>query len=389
MLNRRHKRKLKKVLKYLVLGDVHLGHERNRTVDVIRNLDHYFGWYTDKSPFCQLDAIFIAGDLFDHLLNFSSTDVHEIQLWLSRLMRFCSRHNIVLRILEGTPSHDRKQSKVADVVYDLLKCELDFRYIDTLHVEHIESLDLNVLYVPDEWTADTELTLTQAKELIKEAGLEQVDIAIMHGAFAYQLPMAPNTVPKHNEAEYLGLVERFIHIGHVHNFSTFDRIIAEGSFDRLAHGEEEAKGAVVATLSPDGDSFDFIENKEARIFKTIELKSKDLEKSMAEIKKILAKIPENSFVRIKSTKDHPVYQAFDELKSFWPMYTFSKSTTEDDQDSYQLINNAVELDREFTPIHIHRDNIVSLLTQAVLSKHSLNPRQREILNNTLESTNAA
>lgn len=379
---------VKRKLTYLVLGDVHLGHEKNKTVEIIRNLDEYFGWYTDKSPFANVDAIFIAGDLFDRLLNFPSTDSHEIQLWLGRLMRFCARRKIVLRLLEGTPSHERKQSKISEIIFSFLEDKPDFRYIDTLHVEYIEALGIRVLYVPDEWTASTDLTLRQAKELIANEGVDQVDIAIMHGAFGYQLPMAPATVPRHNEGEYLSLVKHFINIGHVHNFTTYERIIAEGSFDRIAHGEEEPKGGTLMTISPQGDSFDFVENKRAKIFKTIELRSTDVDKSMEQIRKVLAKIPDDSYVRIKSTKDHPVYQAFEELKTKFPMFNFSKTTKEDEQDVYDLINAAVTLDASYIPVHIHRDNIVSLVRDAVINKYSLTDAQLGILNSTLESTNA-
>lgn len=379
---------IRRKLKYLVIGDVHLGHEKNRTVDIIRNLDSYFGNYSGKHEFAQLDAIFIAGDLFDRLLNYPNPDVHEIELWLGRLMRFCARHDIVLRILEGTPSHDRKQSKSSEIIYSFLEKKPDFRYIDTLHVEYIESLGLRVLYVPDEWTASTELTLHQTRELIANEGIDQVDIAIMHGAFAYQLPMAPATVPKHSEADYLSLVKHFIHIGHIHNFSVFERIIAEGSFDRIAHGEEDPKGGVVATLDPEnGDSFDFVENKTAKVFKTIEVRNPDVDKCMEMIRKATAKVPDDSYIRIKTTKDHPIYQAFDELKLKFPMLNFTKMTKEDERDNYELIASVVTLDQSYTPIQIHRENIVGLVRDAVLSKNPLTDRQLQTLNSTLESTN--
>lgn len=358
-----------KDLKYLVLSDIHLYHDRNKTSEIIRNLDIYFDWYSDKSPFSKVQIIFIAGDLFDRLLNFACEEGREISLWLGRLMDFCRRYRIVLRILEGTPSHDRKQSKNSETIYRLI-CErtndhFDFRYIDTLHIERIESLDFTVLYVPDEWTSSTDVTFGQVETLMQEAGLEQVDIAIMHGAFAYQLPMAPKTVPKHNEAAYLSIVKNFISIGHVHKFSTFERIVAQGSFDRLAQGEEEPKGGVLVTLSQEGNTFDFIENKGAKIFKTIQLKYKDVERSLAQISKVVEKVPDNSYIRIRTTKDHPVYLAFDEIQLHFPMVTLSKITSEDEKDAYELISSAVVLDKSYTPINIHRDNIIPMLTEAI------------------------
>lgn len=378
---------LNKSLRYLVFGDVHLGNTRNKAVNIIRNIDKFFDNYSSTSPYAGLDAIFIEGDLFDALISYSSTDALEVTIWLGRFMRFCARHGIVLRILKGTPKHDREQAKMSEAVYKLIDVPLDFRYIDTLHVEKIESLGISVLYVPDEWTAQTKPTYNQALQLLEEAGLAQVDIAVMHGAFRYQLPMAPDTVPKHDENDYLAIVRYFINIGHVHSFSVFERIIASGSFDRMFHGEEEPKGATLMTLSPDGNSFMFLENKEAKIFKTIHIKTKDVDKAIEQIRKIVDKLPDDSYVRIKTVRDNPIYQAFDQLPMLFPMVNWEKKTEEDEEDSYQIINSAVTLNQDYTPVNIDRNNIVSMLTDVIMSKYQLNPKQQDILRITLETTN--
>ena len=61
----------------------------------------------------------------------------------------------------------------------------DFKYIDSVCVEYIEKLNLNVLYVPDNWSANPDITLADVKKAIAEKGLVEVDIAIMHGCFGY------------------------------------------------------------------------------------------------------------------------------------------------------------------------------------------------------------
>jgi hypothetical protein len=170
----------------LSISDIHLGHKRNTTQEMIYNLDVFFDHFTSKSQFSTINIIFIAGDLFDSLLDVSSKDIHEVALWLGRLMNFCSRFNIKLRILEGTPSHDWQQSRIADTIYDLINKPLDFRYIDTLHIEYLKDYDAHILYVPDEWTASTDLTLFQVQGLMSEMNLTQVDIGVMHGMFDVQ-----------------------------------------------------------------------------------------------------------------------------------------------------------------------------------------------------------
>lgn len=373
---------------YLVISDIHLGHPRNKTQEIISNLDAFFDDYTARSQFVHVKIIFIAGDLFDSLLDLASVDIHDIQMWLFRLMDFCSRYNIKLRILEGTQSHDWKQSRIAETVFELIKRPLDFRYIDTVHIELIQDMGIHVLYVPDDWNPSTEETFRQVKQALDDMNLKEVDIACMHGMFRYQAPPMAKNIPLHDEASYLGIVKHFINIGHVHTFSYYDKIVAEGSFDRLAQGEEEPKGGVLCTVSEKyGNSFEFVENKRAKIFKTIEIRIKDLEKSLVQIEKVLAKLPDNSYIRIKAAKDHPLYVAFDELKIKFPMFTFTKASLEEEQDQNDVKNNTLELEKEYVPINISRENIVSLILGEVRNKYAPSERQMSILAENLENLN--
>ena len=372
-----------KDIKYLVISDIHLG-KKDRTAEIVRNLNIFFSHYSTSSQFSDMDIIFIAGDLFDCLLDMAGEDIHEVSIWLGSLMHFCARHEIKLRILEGTPSHDWKQSRISETIAKLLEIPLDFKYIDTLYVEKFDDLNISCLYVPDEWTASTDLTLDQVKDLMESNNLAHVDIAIMHGMFGFQKPPAAHNIPCHDEASYLSLVTRFINIGHVHKYSTFERILAQGSFDRLAMGEEEPKGGIVCSLSNlHGDSFQFIENKGAKIYKTIVLKFKDLDKSLLQIERAINKIPNNSFVRIKATKDHPVYIAFDDLKVKFPMYNFTKKSLEDDEEDILVINKSIDLGADYTPITISKENVVDLLTTEICGKYTLTEKQLALLNKTL------
>lgn len=372
----------------LTISDIHLGHKRNKTKDIIKNLDTYFDDYSVNSQFSKVDIIFIAGDLFDRLLMFSDKDVDLIYMWLFRLMRFCLRFNIKLRLLEGTPSHDWKQSSNALSLCSLLP-NLDFKYVDTLSIEYIADFDCHVLYIPDEWNASTDVTLQQVKVLLKEANLSQVDIGVFHGSFGYQLPAAAVNAPRHSETEYLNIVRHYITIGHIHVFSVFERILAQGSFDRISHNEEEPKGGILFTISESkGNSFTFIENKNAKIFRTVLLKSKDLDKSLRQIAKEISSIPDDSFVRIKATKDHPLYVAFDELKIRFPMYNFTKANIEDEADEENIVRSAVSLVKDYSPITINKDNIVNLILLEVEQKHNLEPHRFEKLKTLLIKNNA-
>lgn len=373
---------------YLVLSDIHLGHRRTSTVEIVKNLTDYFSDFSSKSQFSDLDIIFIAGDLFDNLLDFSSPDIHEVTIWISRLMSFCVRFGIKLRVLEGTPSHDWKQSRIVNTLSMMMDFELNVKYIETLHIEHIKDLDITILYVPDEWTASTETTFQQVEELLKENHLDKVDIAIMHGCFSYQVKHIPVKLDSHDENKYLDIVRYFINIGHFHSFSTFNRIIAQGSFDRLTHGEEESKGAVRVRIGKEPQFF-FIENKGAKTYKTITIRSRDMDKVIHNLTKQLKVIKSDSYVRIKAVKDHPVYTALDEIKLRFPEFVFTKVTEESVVDKANLATrNAIEVS-DYTPISITKDNIIELITNAVTDKYKPNQKEIALLSPILRDTHAS
>lgn len=367
---------IKKPIRYLTLSDIHLGHARNKTFDIIKALNVFFDDYKART---DLDIIFLAGDVFDQLLDFSMTDIPEITFWVDRLVDYCSRNKIKLRVLEGTPSHDWGQSEIFNTIDKVVSNEVDMKYVKTLSIEHMSDLGLNVLYVPDEWNASTDKTLEEVKDLLAQNNLAQVDIAVMHGNFGYQLPVQAIKAPRHNEQEYLSLVKYFITIGHIHSHSVYERIIAQGSFDRLAHGEEEPKGGVECVIYPDGrGEYFFIENKLAKIFKTVTLKSKDIDSSISQIEKQTRNFKTDSYVRIRASKDHPAIIGFDELRKRFPMFVLTKITTEEEAEtSHKLIDDITE-DLGYTPITITKENVRDLLFSSLSENHTFTSRQVEI-----------
>ena len=89
-------------------GKVGLGHTRTNTFHVVDNLRKAL---PDNEETAKLDLILLAGDIFDHLLTLPQEEVDEIQAWITELLAICAKYNILLRVLEGTPSHDWKQSR--------------------------------------------------------------------------------------------------------------------------------------------------------------------------------------------------------------------------------------------------------------------------------------
>lgn len=367
----------------LFISDIHLFHRRNPTESIVKALKVYLEPYRRERP---LDLLVIGGDLFDRLVEFQSTDVHEACLWVAWLLELCAATDIRLRVLEGTPRHDWAQSQIFVTLQQSLRLPVDCRYINTLCIEQMTDWDLSILYIPDEWSDTASKTATQVQDALQQCGLTQVDVAVMHGMFQYQLPVAAMMPSVHHEADYLKIVRYVISIGHVHSYSTYDRIIAQGSFDRLAHGEEEAKGGVEVTLYPDGrHTATFRENLLAKVFMTLTLKPQPLEAALTTIERKLKRIPKESHIRLRASKDHPAFQAFDSVKQQFPFFHWSKLALE----AEELPPAAYSTDPEAAPLYrgitFTPENLPTLLLERIDQRHDCTDLQRTLLDQMLRA----
>lgn len=356
-----------KSIRITSVSDIHLLHRNNTTPFILKNLDTYL--CTD-AILSKTDVLIIAGDLFDGPSTFSNDDIGLINVWVAKLLRKCKRFDVCLWVLEGTPSHDMKQSKVFTNLNDILFEQgkgVDLLYVKTISILNVEKFGINVLFIPDECNHDTFDTLVEVKNLMRSKGLSQVDFAVMHGQFEYQLSGAVKPHVKHDSAEYLNLVQYLIFIGHIHKFSSMDRIYSHGSFDRIAHGEEEAKGFIYAVVNQDGSyRCEFVENKGARIYKSIPCVSDDIEHNMRRIDKIVSKLPSESFVRVVSSKDNAILSAQDELKRRWSDINWSFSKDKEKEKDKSDLTAAYTQQKKYTPIIINRDSIRNLLVPRLI-----------------------
>lgn len=301
--------KVKGKFKYISLGDVHLGHRLTPTEDIILNLDRYI---TD-TILDEVDMVIITGDLFDRQLNNGDDCVNAINRWITHLMYRCSRFKTMIRIVEGTPSHDRGQPIFFVEQKVNANIDVDLLYVDKLDIEYNEKLNAHFLYVPDKWRPSTEVTLMEVRQLLEKHKIEQVDFAIMHGAFSYQLPAIVKE-PTHDETAYLELVKYHILIGHVHIMTIKDRIFAAGSFDRICHNDEIPKGFFFNTVKADGTyTSTFIENKHAKIFMTLDVHGMGTKELFNFVNDKVKGLPRYSYIRLRC---NPNDVASGDIKTF-------------------------------------------------------------------------
>lgn len=373
-------------LDYLVISDVHFFNKSTPTKSLVDNFYEYFDNFSDNSRFTKLDIIFIAGDLFDDMCYYKHPDVLLVNNLMRVLMRFCAAHGIILRILEGTKSHDYKQAANFQPMADAFGDALNYKYIQSLMVERMAGIDLTILYMPDDWSHSAAETQRQVVELMEAEGLDKVDIGIFHGMFEHQIPLLANDPATHNAEYYLSIVRFFINIGHVHIASVFDRILAQGSFGRIAHGEEGAKGAFLVHLSMIGaHRFEFVENKKAVIYRTLEIRHEDLDKAAVDIRKELDKLPDHSHFRIAAPKGSSVLALLAYFKKEYPFINFKTKELKSKENNRDQLAEAVNIATKYVPITLNKETLIPLIIEELEKDEPLSERELMLLTTELKA----
>lgn len=278
------------------ISDVHLEHPRIESKYVLETIGRMF---PNNKETAELDYILIAGDLFDRARALTDDGVYDCIGFFTDWLQMLKVHDVKLRILEGTPSHDRNQSRIVEKLNVALgEKGCDLRYIDRLMIDYEEDHDFHILYVPDEWRGTSDEVWADVQEEMTRNGIDKVQVACMHGMFGHQLPAG---IPRdhHVASRYLDIVEWFITIGHIHTMSVYKHIFAQGSPDRLSQNEEGPKGIFKILVDPDKNKIEyrFIVNEKATPIFTIDLLGLEYEESVRLIESRTVDL-ERGFVRL-------------------------------------------------------------------------------------------
>lgn len=310
----------RKSIRISVISDVHLGHDNTPTNTITNNIINYF---LSSPDVASSDIIFISGDLLDQLVSLSNGVSVDILTIMNIILRYCSDRGIKLRILKGTPSHDYDQNQHFVTLAKINNLPVDMKYINILDIEYISEWDINILYLPDEWRGQHLISEQEVKALLIERNLTHVDIAIMHGMFEQQVPKGVS-IPTHNSVAYLSFVKGLIFIGHDHRYQNYGRITIPGSYDRIAHGEENPKGYVTAILNNDYSyTIKFHENKGAKKYLTIKLIKIPSENGLEVIDKVVALLDTSASIRLMVSDDYIAYQmVLKHCRAKYPQHTW-------------------------------------------------------------------
>lgn len=148
--------------RFLVFGDVHLLHGRVPTAHIVNIL-------TEKIIEAgRISAIYIVGDLWDDSRYLRTEDSKVAIAFIVWLLNYCKVQGIALRVLEGTPSHDHKQSEM--IVNMNATIGADAMYLNEVGVMYDPAIDAVIGWVQDEYRIDA----TETERIMDEKMLSGV-----------------------------------------------------------------------------------------------------------------------------------------------------------------------------------------------------------------------
>lgn len=363
-------------IRILQTGDIHLTHRRTPTYNIIRTLNYIF--YENES-LKDTDLIVLAGDVWDAIVAMSHVDAELSRQWIGRFVEDCAANNVILRVMEGTPDHDRKQSSEF-VLHDTM---CDVKHVTELCVEYIERLGLWLLWIPDEIRINHEEIWKATCEVMANAGLEKVHFAIMHGAFDFHFPPEMN-IPGHDTERYSGLVEYAVLVNHIHKAAHRNKVWGPGSPDRLAHGEEGAKGyhRITVCVPEQRMELQWIENPHAWTYRAINVRGLSLEEIVHRARSIAEPLPTGSWVRLDFGDPTIMAGALITLRTEIPHVQWE---IKNEKKKGVVADKTIYRQERFTGVQVTRDNVLGVLTSWLQEKQLLRPEQEPLLGKLLET----
>lgn len=260
--------KKKDGLRICSISDIHIGHNLVSAQTICDRLNRLL---FPKLEEC--DILVLGGDITDTALMLGDVGAILFVSFFVDLYKKASELGVVIVLLEGTKSHERDHLKAAVALHATGGFSCPLYYSDKVDVTEIVEHGLKILFIPDDlpYTSSDEC-MSVVADLMDKRGWTEVDYAFVHGYFEHVLPEGIPHQPRCTfRADQFSFVKRYILVGHIHTSSVYENVIYNGSFDRLAHGEEESKGFIYLVDFGDSARIEFIENPYATPFITYNL----------------------------------------------------------------------------------------------------------------------
>lgn len=247
-------------------SDLHKGHPRINPAYLSRSYKKMLEPYLIKS-----DIFFVVGDYFDRAISLAdprSCDIMEFTHWLLMLL---NKHNVTVRFLQGTFSHDRIQMNHIEGAHRNFGLTNDLKFVDKIDLEELPN-GLKILYIPDDLPhKNSDAVMDVVWEMMNQRGWKEVDYALVHGSFdfaGFGGHAPPRVCFRPDQFDF---VKRKVLVGHIHTPYAKGNVAYHGSPERFSQGEEEKKGFFyIEDNYPEKVKLTFVENKDATWFKTFD-----------------------------------------------------------------------------------------------------------------------
>lgn len=348
-----------KPFSFISISDIHLNHSTTTTTEIITNLNTFL---LNPVLLTTVNAIFIIGDFWDKLVDLENPNSCEIKIWINKFLHICKKYDIIVYIMEGTFTHDRRQSRVFITENTVSNIGCKLKYIDTVAIEYLPEYDLNVLFVPDDYKPNPDDTWKDVVMELEKKGLDKVDFSFTHGTYEHHLPSHVNT-PRHINSRYESITKYAILNGHIHIYSINGKIMTNGSFDRISQGEEGPKGFIKIELLTNGSlNSTFIENKNAKRYITIDCRGLSLEDCFIKINTYLNN-PVGTLFRLHILKNDAIGLSMKEIKNKYSQFIWSPPKIDKAKLNVFEIQNNIKATTPFTTIN--KDSIITMVSNSI------------------------
>lgn len=280
------------------VSDLHFGQPRIQSQDMYEHLREFL-----YPQLADSHLLVIAGDIYDQLLTVNSKPHYYASRFFSDIMQISAKTGMQVRLLHGTYTHDRNQ---LTVFQNSVIPGARVKVINEISVETINDFrcgletintPIQVGYLPDNLSYKlSEDAVEHLQRNMTVAGCTTLDLLVGHGTFEHVIPVNSGHRPPccYRVDQFEDIVKGPIIMGHIHTPSRRGNVYYCGSFERMAHGEEENKGFLTLTRdirNVEGWRCKFHVNSKATLFKTLTPEGEDY----GEISNNFITLVENAF----------------------------------------------------------------------------------------------
>lgn len=381
--------------KMVCVSDLHFGNPRINAAEMYEELvTHLYPQIKDAH------LVTINGDIYDQLLTISSQAYRYAAYFIKDLFTYSAKSGVQIRILHGTYSHDRDQLSIFST---LALPKTRYKIVNHIEAEEISdfrngdeylNMKLRVGYLPDNlsYTKSYE-AVEHLKRTMQVLGFTSLDLLIGHGTFIHTLPTGDTHMPPctYTLEQFDDIVKGPIVMGHIHTSSRKYNCYYCGSFERMAHGEEETKGFYTFTRdvpNKEGWRAKFCPNPEATPFLSIEPVGEDIPALTRNyVEQVKAKLPNGrGYVRVIHPEAEVRAIIHKVSNQQFPNLIFSsKSTGKVSDHELKVTDIDLEISADVKPT---KNNLGELICQFLEERNQLQDVTREeILAKTQEVLN--